>query len=92
MINPYLDEYARLLRGLGYDGEMESVETGNSLRLHLRYNEGWARRIDFVKKYAWAIPGPKALEEIKKYSPIIEIGAGAGYWKMCLESVITSFK
>lgn len=33
-----------------------------------------------VKKYAWAIPNAEAIEAIAKYSPIIEMGAGTGYW------------
>jgi hypothetical protein len=31
-------------------------------------------------KYAWAIPCDEAIQEIVKHSPIIEIGAGTGYW------------
>lgn len=37
-------------------------------------------REDLVKEYAWAIPIPEAISLIAKYSPIIEIGAGTGYW------------
>ena len=30
--------------------------------------------------FSWAIPDEKAIQLISKYSPIIEIGAGRGYW------------
>jgi hypothetical protein len=33
-----------------------------------------------VSKYAWAIPNKKAIKELCKYSPLVEIGAGTGYW------------
>jgi len=33
-----------------------------------------------ASKYAWAIPNNEAIDEIVKYSPIIEIGADIGYW------------
>lgn len=38
------------------------------------------RRKDLVKEYAWAIPNEEAIELIVGKSPIVEIGAGNGYW------------
>lgn len=35
-------------------------------------------------KYSWAVPNKKALLEISNYAPLIEIGAGTGYWAMPL--------
>lgn len=32
------------------------------------------------RRYAWAIPNEEAIKTIIKYSPLIEIGAGNGYW------------
>lgn len=37
-----------------------------------------------TKRYAWAIPTDGALTMIAKYDPIIEIGAGTGYWAKLL--------
>jgi hypothetical protein len=37
-------------------------------------------RSELVRQYAWAVPTPDVVAEIVKYSPIIEIGAGTGYW------------
>lgn len=37
-------------------------------------------RHPFVKKFAWAIPDLAALKMIARYSPIIEVGSGTGYW------------
>ena len=37
-------------------------------------------RSRLVEKYAWAIPDERAIRLIVKYSPIVEIGCGTGYW------------
>lgn len=44
-------------------------------------------RYRYVYKYAWAIPCKAALEAIASYSPIVEIGAGNGYWASLLHSM-----
>ncbi len=41
-------------------------------------------RDDLVRIYSWAVPNKKVLLEISNYSPLIEIGAGTGYWAMLL--------
>lgn len=38
-----------------------------------------ARR-ELVKKYSFAIPTEEVIRTICRYSPLIEIGAGTGYW------------
>lgn len=42
------------------------------------------RREDLVEQYAWAIPNRAAIETIVEYSPIVEVGAGSGYWAWCI--------
>lgn len=37
-------------------------------------------REDLVREYAFAVPNLKAIKEVIRHSPIIEIGAGSGYW------------
>lgn len=34
----------------------------------------------FKRYFAWAVPNNEAIQEIVKYSPVIELGAGKGYW------------
>jgi hypothetical protein len=41
----------------------------------------------YVHKYAWAIPNDDALLEIARYSPLIEVGAGTGYWAWLLRQL-----
>ena len=43
------------------------------------------KRLLAAETYAWGIPDEGALEEISKHQPIIEIGAGLGYWARLLE-------
>lgn len=40
----------------------------------------WEVRQSLVKKYSWAVPTEEALQTIRKFQPIVEIGAGTGYW------------
>lgn len=37
-------------------------------------------RWELVRKYSWGIPDEKTIRAIAKYSPIVEWGAGSGYW------------
>lgn len=39
-----------------------------------------AMRERLVREYAWAIPNDAALEAVSAHGPIVEIGAGNGYW------------
>ena len=38
-----------------------------------------------VSRYSWAIPTEEALRQIAELSPIVEMGAGTGYWTMLLK-------
>ncbi|MBW4642946.1 MAG: hypothetical protein KME23_08120 [Goleter apudmare HA4340-LM2] len=38
------------------------------------------QRIELAKRFAWAVPNQEALQYLVSLSPIIEIGAGSGYW------------
>lgn len=42
--------------------------------------DDYRERRRLVQKYAWAIPDQEAIEVIASYFPIVEIGAGTGYW------------
>jgi hypothetical protein len=49
-------------------------------------------RIDVIgsalaSKYAWAVPDHKALTILSYFSPLIEIGAGLGYWAKLLQEM-----
>jgi hypothetical protein len=44
-------------------------------------------RRPLILKYSWAIPNLEALNEIKSFSPIFELGAGSGYWAKLLKDL-----
>src|SRR4051812_25298577 len=69
-MTPILDPYGDLFRLLM--GLRASPEAIDAIRKKLI----WA--------YSWAVPSPEAVEEIARHSPIIEIGAGTGYWAWLL--------
>jgi hypothetical protein len=42
---------------------------------------------DAQEKYAWAIPDERALKACAAFSPLVEMGAGAGYWARLLREM-----
>ena len=45
------------------------------------------RREELVEEYSWAIPNREAIETIVEYEPIVEVGAGTGYWAWCIDQL-----
>ena len=43
-------------------------------------------RFELVSRYSFAIPDETSLSIISEYSPILEIGAGTGYWGYLLQN------
>ena len=43
------------------------------------------KRDPLVREFAWAVPSDEAIAAIAELSPIIEVGAGTGYWAMLLQ-------
>jgi len=37
-------------------------------------------RGEMVAQYAWAVPTDQAIDVLVRHSPVVEIGAGTGYW------------
>ena len=46
----------------------------------VRFVQTLKRRHAYCEKYAWAIPNPEAIATLVEHSPLIEVGAGRGYW------------
>ena len=70
--NPYLKKIQKLL----LDNSHLSEEELSKMLCNLRF--------DFVSDYSFTIPYYEILQRISSYSPIVEIGAGSGYWARCL--------
>ena len=47
---------------------------------HDRFQSRFASRDLMVAMFAWAVPNEAALKLVAKFSPLVEIGAGTGYW------------
>lgn len=45
-----------------------------------------ARRRELVSLFSWAIPADGALAVVSRYAPIVECGAGMGYWAAALRA------
>ena len=41
-------------------------------------------RKPLIWAYSWAVPSSEAIAEIAQYTPLIELGAGSGYWAWLL--------
>jgi hypothetical protein len=75
--NPYLD-LARVLAG---GQRLAWPELPGGLRNVLDLP---SRRKELAASFAWAIPAEPALAMLARYSPLLECGAGTGYWAALL--------
>jgi hypothetical protein len=66
----YLETFRRLGKARGNEGIIKFI--------HARH--------DMCRKYSFAIPTLKAIKTIAKLSPLVEMGAGTGYWTMLLRN------
>jgi hypothetical protein len=50
----------------------------------------WPKHLEerprLIRRYSWALPTDEALETIARYAPIVEVGAGGGYWAHLLRT------
>lgn len=87
--NPLLTEWVKLAQN---SLEMSTLFVHDQFAWEKRFQDQMStggpfrQRQKLVHKYSWAIPCDEALDEIAKYSPIIEIGAGTGYWASLLKA------
>lgn len=80
--NPYLEEVKQLKRTIPHWKNMYSSQAEES-----RQDELLRLRIigePLAAKYSWAIPDERSLNVLKHFSPLVEIGAGKGYWAKLL--------
>lgn len=71
----------RVIEENEYYNEWKKAQTQNGL-------ESFILREVLVKKFSWAIPNKEALTAIASLGkPIVEVGAGSGYWAMLLQNM-----
>jgi len=73
--NPYFEKFATMHPV----GEMPWPERSFGALADLTVKQ-YRRRTEWVRLFAWAIPTPEAINLLASYSPLVEIGAGTGYW------------
>ncbi len=73
--NPYLEHIERLI---------DRLRSQNVPDLSLALLE---YRPELTARYAFSIPVIEVLDRVAGYSPLVEVGAGTGYWAMCLSEV-----
>jgi hypothetical protein len=77
-VNPYLRQVLQLKETIPewddfFNSEKTEERGNNWIRLEVLGQP-------LCEKYAWAIPDQRALNIIAQFQPIIELGAGNGYW------------
>jgi hypothetical protein len=88
--NPYLEAWAAA-NGVPVPGWICGSELGSNPSEY-RETACWRHDEDnqsqirqhLTHKYAFGVPGDEALECLARYGPLVEIGAGTGYWARCL--------
>jgi hypothetical protein len=71
--NPYLELFGILAA--------PPAPSGLTQVLHLRQ-----RRRELAALFSWAIPTNEALDVLARYAPLVECGAGMGYWTALLQA------
>lgn len=61
-------------------GENQGVGTPPLINPYLELPRDPAARKQLIWAYSWAIPSTEAIRAIARLSPIVELGAGTGYW------------
>lgn len=85
--NPYLDLWLadnvdRARRAAALIGALQS-------RDRTRLQRCKSERVAYTHKYGYAVPTVEALVTVKQHAPLLEIGAGNGYWAWMLRQAQT---
>lgn len=83
--NPYLEAFQEAngevldsLIGWSHFDDFQSVE--ELAAVNRRRGAKRASRTTLTRAYAWAVPNAEALDVLAEHAPILEVGAGTGYW------------
>ncbi len=83
--NPAWEIYVFLKQYFSLD-ESQIFTNDEILELYNRFNEPGIDPIESIRKnfialkWCCAVPTPEVLSELALFSPVIEVGAGSGYW------------
>ena len=85
--NPYLEEFLKLQRKFIDRHNLYRVDQWKWHATFSTETDIFSKRHELVTKYSWAVPWHGALEVIAAHAPILEIGAGTGYWVYLLRQM-----
>jgi len=77
MKNPLFDEWRKIHRTQPYPDDARLYVDAMTAEYRAREN--------LRDKYAYAVPNARAIKRIAMFSPIVEMGAGTGYWALLLK-------
>jgi len=81
--NEYIKEFMEA-EGWNSNGRWNKIDEYLELplkeRVKMEEDRPWDIRKYMVGKYAWAIPNERAIKMLVELGPIVEVGAGIGYW------------
>jgi hypothetical protein len=81
--SPQLD-WRSLLRDPGLFDTLggQNAYLDEFVRVHQQLD--WPKHLDerpaLVQRYSWAVPTNAAIDLVARYAPLVEMGAGGGYW------------
>jgi hypothetical protein len=85
--NHYNQQYQKLMKTLTISGS-NFFGNDNNERLVIERENNWMKLSilgkPLIDYYSWAIPTSRLLKIIGQFQPLIEIGAGKGYWSYLL--------
>lgn len=82
--NPYLEEF--LAEQQRYPADISKVFSVNLVKKRRKKLFQFIdRAADIAEKYGWCIPDERALAVLHAHAPIVELGAGKGYWCSLLQ-------
>lgn len=80
--NPLLDAWHRMY---GEDAEYLWMKRGFH-RFDGNVTRPYVVRHEMTSRYSFGVPGPEALDALGELGPILEVGAGTGYWAKLLQA------
>lgn len=84
--NPLQYEVQQLRKKIKHWETFFSTEDSSTVARLKQYHELYDHTEDFQRRYAWAIPCNRSLNILANFSPLLEIGAGRGYWASILRN------
>jgi hypothetical protein len=85
----YEEEFAKLEKDVGSECWAGLLDPGVVTSEEVR-ERSWSKLVQkgdaLREKFSWAVPSSQALNICQAFAPLVELGAGKGYWSHLLQS------